>query len=484
MQWMSLPALFGAVSSATRTVTRVFRKQPVAPVDVWGMLNWELGETVKVARNDSQARITVNFLTARILMTNLHFEVSSDAQGDKPLLKVVCDHLNNQLDRQRGFLIEGFVEFGRYAYSIKSSNSEVDGVTATLWTPDYIEAYRRDVNGCYAKFSSRKFVEDDKADNFGEFLGVVVHDGRSADPIDPKFCGWMAFKGTTAHPEGVSIYSGAPQLCLDARKEILDIRRRWVKKCLIGLRTVHAPEVVTDPNTGEEMDNWSAMATELAAARNFGYMFLPPDRDSSGDRVYDIGPEPEVKDASGLEEVITNMDAEMSRALGIHEDLVGQSGSGGSNAYSQIVLQTADGLADLYASSLCSALESDWVKKHAESNGFRPEDIKCVRRRLLGQDGMDTKVAASVLTNAAVTPIISSGAVDVVALLRMAGVPLTEDAKEKLALVLKTIYDSTVNSAASQTTTATADPSKGTSGRVPAVGDGQPMNGGTGNGAV
>ena len=50
-------------------------------------------------------------------------------------------------------------------------------------------------------------------------------------------------------------------------------------------------------------------------------MFLPHERTADGGYVYDIGDEPKVGDPAGMEEVLTNTDAEMARSLGIHEDL-------------------------------------------------------------------------------------------------------------------------------------------------------------------
>lgn len=458
-EWLLSP--FAAV---TRAASSSFRRKQPALVESPFVPCSDLGRLIETVRSDYQATVTFRFLQGRLQKTAIRFE----ANPKNPRAVAVARHLNAELARQFPHISEA-PEFGRYTFTVEWANSS----EATLGRYRFVDAYTELQTGRLALYSELVFETDKEAKTVGKFVGIRVFDGLGTDPIPAGVAGYFAFWATTGNPYGRSLYRGAVDKVVSFRaKTLTPLRAKWLQKCVVPPRMVRAPEIVKDPETGEDVDNWSAINEELKRGEAFGYFFFPPERDAKNEFTWDIEPLNQTTDPSGLESVVTNTDAEVSRAMGVNEELVSRTTTGGSNANSEVGLQTADAVADNLAAMIVTGLQTGWLEPHLERNGLSTDDITITRKVLLDKDSGSVKAATSLLTNNTVPPLVISGAIDVPKILRDGGIPLAPGASEAIDKLAEDMRAGVLAAGASGPL--------GASGKVPAVADGTAINGGTG----
>lgn len=389
-------------------------------------LEADLGPLVKSMRQDYQAVICLGVIFAAVMKANIRFECPDT---DNPKAEAIAKHLNKVLAVEMHNLLQG-LEFGRYAFQWTKWENDAESST-TLGTPELIEAYDR----CWVQYSWRLAVGS-------EFKGVKI----PTEDIewDEQRTGWIAYWATTINPYGVSIYEGAPSIARASRIGMFTLREKFVKKSVTPLREVHCPEIVKDPETGEDVDNFAATAAEIAAAENYGLFFAGNARTGDGEWETTLGPQPVGQDPSGMEMIIGNTDAEISRAFRVHEELVGKNSSTGSNGAMSVHQETVNGQADLIAVELIKQLNEQWLKPHIERNfpGGKNPGIICTATTLLNSaEATETKTAVSIATNNTLPPLVTSGGIDLVKVMQKAGIPLTSDAKARFEETLKTIQE-------------------------------------------
>lgn len=389
-------------------------------------LEENVGELVKSMRRDYQAVICLGVISAAVMKANIRFECP-DTSNTKAA--AIAKHLNEILAIEMRNLLEG-LEFGRYAFQWKTWKNDTTSGT-TLGTPELIEAYDRSWN----QYSWR-LAEG------SEFRGIKI----PTEDIewDESRTGWIAFWATTINPYGESIYDGAPSVARASRIGMFKLREKFVTKSVTPLREVHCPEIVKDPETGEDVDNFAATAAEIKAAENYGLFFAGNARTADGEWETTLGPQPQGQDPSGMEMIIGNTDAEISRAFGVHEELVGKNSSAGSNGAMTVHQETVNGQADLIAVELIKQLNEQWLKPHIERNfpGGKNPGIVCTATTLLNSsEATETKTAVSIATNNTLPPLVTSGGIDLIRVMQKAGIPLTADAKARFEETLAMIKE-------------------------------------------
>ena len=125
---------------------------------------------------------------------------------------------------------------------------------------------------------------------------------------------------------------------------------------------------------------------------------------------------------------------------------------------------------------IVAGLELGWLEPHLRRNGLKTGDVVISRKVLLDESSAATKAAMSLLTNNTVPPLVMSGAVDVPKILRDGGVPLSPGAEVEVKNLLDEMRSGVLAAGAS----GPLGSQQGASGKVPAVADGSPQNGGTG----
>lgn len=279
-------------------------------------------------------------------------------------------------------------------------------------------------------------------DEEGNFAGITLQGKTSSEPItlDPEYSWWLALDPEALNPYGKSRYLGAPYKSFRDRQVILRLRDTFVKRFIFQGGIAHTPDAVeVDGVTYDAMTLLKEAYNDLAAG---GFIRLPNDRKTNADGS-DAGHyewdfervEFKVNSADPVLQVINAMDSEQLLAFGIPPKTVIEGDSVGSFALvSQQMLILYSVVEDI-VNQIASSFQSHVVDPCAEINGLsglvvnytplteRPDDLA-------------SELVKTWLTTPQLSPVLTSGAIDLKAIFDAVGIAVTADASERLQAMI------------------------------------------------
>lgn len=251
---------------------------------------------------------------------------------------------------------------------------------------------------------------------------------------------WLsAVEASALCPLGKSQFQGAVEDVWKERRQLVGNRVKFGRKSAVGTSLIRAPETVANED-GTLVDFHSRVADAVRAADAGDALILSNERTigaNGADGDYKISIERqggECNDASPLISLIDSVDAELLLAAGIPPKTVIEGDAVGSFALvtqqMQLLLTRVEGL----LRPICDTFYRDVVQivslvNTGDANSFSLDFSPLSQR----PDDMANEIVKTVITSPQLSPLILSGAVDLPAMLRAAGIPISEDAAERFA---------------------------------------------------
>jgi hypothetical protein len=378
----------------------------------------DVSSLVDDMRTDYQAVFAVETLQSLAARIDVRVGVVTGDEAASDLAESLTE-LWRRTARQ---LIGKSFEYGRAAFEKVWRNDPETGLTLVR----KLEYLPPSVRG--SKFTEMVL------DETGRFDGVKLK-GQGSDawtlPVQDAY--WHGVDTTIIEPHGRSRYLGAPQSVRRKRKELDRLMDIFIKKHVLKGGIAHVEPTVYDARTGNPIDNFQIVAAHLDALQSGGWLIQPSTRDANGNLLNDFRLEASTTDPAGLLDLQRYLDAQMSRSLLVHESLLteGDTGMGSGNAVVSFVGMLLASVEDLVEQAVQS-FQKYVVEKAVARNAIAAK-LQTTYVPLSNSDNSQmNQIAASVLTNNTLSPVIQSGAVDLIQILKAAGFPMTEDAAKKL----------------------------------------------------
>ena len=263
-------------------------------------------------------------------------------------------------------------------------------------------------------------------------------------PVDKSW--WLALYATILEPHGKSLYMGAPFETWKTRKETLRLREVFIKRFVLNWAKAHVPPTKEDED-GEIIDNFTAVADAYETARSGGIVLFDNDKDEHGNYIEDIDQMPELKTVAPIDEAVATQDAEQIRSFGFSEKTVTEGDSVGSFAMvkQQTILLYAiclDILSEI-AKSFQEFVIGPSIDKNWEKIGLYRPEIKLIHPIMAEVEGSFVQeFVTNLLTSPTLSPIVKSGAIDLLKVLDQIGVPVVDDAESLIEKALSSTSSS------------------------------------------
>lgn len=223
------------------------------------------------------------------------------------------------------------------------------------------------------------------------------------------------------------------------RRELVKQRAKFGRKFIVGTSIIHAPETV-DIEDGQHVDFHARVADACRAADAGDTLILSNERvmnsdGSPGDYKINVVREGgECNDSSPLITLIDSIDAELLLAAGIPPKTILEGDAVGSFALvtqQMLLLMTR---VESLLRSVCDTFYRDVVQSVSvvntgRSNAFSLDFSPLTQR----PDDLANEIVKQCFMSPQLSPLILSGAVDLPAMLRAAGIPISEDAAERFS---------------------------------------------------
>lgn len=276
----------------------------------------------------------------------------------------------------------------------------------------------------------------------GVFQGVKLKAGGAEAVIPADKAWWLAIDATAINPYGTSRYLGAPYEVWQQRKDEFKNRKTLARRFAIKGGVVYAPETANDRD-GNLVNVWEKLAGALDNLYSGGTLFLPPKTDNDGKRLYDFSElDHEATDPTPIETLIEHSDVRMLRAFGIPEKTVIEGAAVGSFAMVSQQMQILFAVVEDILGQFVDSFQRYVIDKLVEANFGERSNVAITARFARLSNRPDTAlrdVVRSLVDSPSLGPLVSSGAVDVGELLRVAGIPLADDADDRIRMALSTV---------------------------------------------
>ncbi len=276
----------------------------------------------------------------------------------------------------------------------------------------------------------------------GDFDGIDIHEkGRKKPiPLPPEYSWWLAIDATPTQPHGKSRYLGAPQQLWKDKRHITCLLGTFVKRFVLGLGKVHGPESYPNPDDpSNPFDGAAVFASASTSVENGGHLYLSNNRIPTADGnpgPYEIDVESfgvTVTDAKPITDVILHYDMAQLLARGIAPKLVMENTAGSLALVSQqmlIFMAVIDELVGQPANSFQKYVVDKVVQLNDPSGKWKiTVNFTPLTQR---PDDLAETLVRAWLTSESLSPLILSGAVDVVPILESVGLTISEGAAQKL----------------------------------------------------
>lgn len=266
----------------------------------------------------------------------------------------------------------------------------------------------------------------------GEFAGITF-EGWEGEFLPPLYSWWLAIDEKPLAPHGHSRYLGAMQAVWEERREAIQRRRTFLKKYALGDMVFKGPQ--WEERDGQKVDVWLEFLNSARNSDAGDVLFMDPGVDTFGTETrpkYDIQKDPiPAKDGSPLLLITDKLGEEILLAAGVPPKTVVEGDAVGSFALvTQQMLILFATVEDLL-SQIGESYQANVIDKARRLNGV--DAIKWNFAPLTARkDDLAVEVVKAWLTTPALSPIVTSGSVDIPAMLDMVGIPVSTDIAARL----------------------------------------------------
>lgn len=387
-----------------------------------------LGEMVDQMRRDYQVTFADTVLQANLASAAV--TVSSES-GD-PRCMAICESLQALWERHLPDMGKAIGD-GRVAFQKRWGFDEKHGIN-TIRKLDALPFRKTQMliseDGC---FEGIELKGRPKA--MGETETIV---------ITPDVAWWLALDATVTEPHGRSRYLGALQEEWKNRREIFELRMKFLRKFCLRGGVMRGPATTFDPKTNTHIATATSLAASFESLRQGGMMFLPDVRDKNGNFMFDWVEPEKLNDPSPIDATIGESDVRVLRALGISELAVQQAGDLGSFAMAVMHRLILNAVVGGILGQFVTSFEEYVASKAIEANYYdvdRP-DISVTYPDLTAvPDSLMVELAKSILTSPQLPP--AAALINLKSVFEIAGVPITEDFESRLANALASAQQAT-----------------------------------------
>lgn len=266
----------------------------------------------------------------------------------------------------------------------------------------------------------------------GRFAGIrLTVEGK--DPLDLKEeegkAWWLALDPDAVNPYGKSRFMGAPKKVWEQRKEQFIREQLFEDKLLFNGAVAHLPDEPI-PENGYSIEPMAALEQAMNDYRAGGIVQLPNDRDDNGNYHWDVTLPAGMTDASPIINLIGMTDVHMLRAFGLLEKCIVEGDSVGSYAMVSLQMLIVRAMCDEIFDQIKKSFQEFCLDKTAQINGLGEAKLKISSPKLAQvPDSMLIEIAKTLLTASAVSPITTSGAIDILSIMEAVGIPVSDTAK-------------------------------------------------------
>ena len=263
----------------------------------------------------------------------------------------------------------------------------------------------------------------------GAFDGIDLEVGGKKIVIPAELALWTAIGATDIEPHGRSMFLGAAAAVRDKRKELEDLLTGYVKRCAINGPVIHAPATSQDTK-GNVVDIFAAIGATMKNSWKFGNpVILSNASDEHGKYEIDVTQQAYELDPAPVTEITAMLDAQQSRALFVHEDLVSGGSEVGSYAKQKMIVKMMLAVVGGIVKSVMASFRKYYAEKEVALNWMaNPPQVKMAVSSL--SYSLIETLAESFLTAGTLSPLVVVA--DVEEILKSSGVPLVPDFKDKL----------------------------------------------------
>lgn len=337
------------------------------------------------------------------------------------LQRLWLDTLPKLLDKR-----DGVLSYGRCAFEKIIENDLAAGITRIRML-DLLPPVDKGMKATAMKLTKQ-----------GDFAGIELTIGGKSIDIPAEMSWWCAIGATKLKPYGRSLFLGAPAKVREQRKKLFKLTDAFIRRWAIRPPVIHAPATAKDIN-GQLVDNHKVVTAVMQKNYEFGNpIILPNARDAkSGNFETDITSDSETLNPAPITQIADMLDAQQSRAFGVHEKITSEGSEVGSHAaqlmHVAIMLSICDGI----VAELTQSFAKYVGEKVVAMNWLSEAPKLTVQAVSLLSDAFVMELAHTLLTTPQWSPLMASGAINVEAILLSSGVPLSADFKKRLEVALE-----------------------------------------------
>jgi hypothetical protein len=281
-------------------------------------------------------------------------------------------------------------------------------------------------------------------------IGAKVKGKGDSIPLEPDRVWWFALDPTEIEPHGRSRFLGAPLEVWKDRRTLEKQGDVWRSRYALGTGVIYAPseypktpikgagvanEIDVNGRPTDPLEDAQAMVENKQSG---GFFVLPSESDASGKPFWRVEQLPEVEDAAALANELKRLDDAALSSMGIPPRAITQDSSVGSLAMSQTHLEvlqnTVQGIlfqivASFQKNIIDPAVQINWPEGSRPTLTLTPQPVGEALRIIINQ------AVQQIMAAPAVSPLISSGVIDLARMLEIAGVPTGQDIPQKLAAI-------------------------------------------------
>jgi len=403
--------------------------------------NASLDKIVETMDLDYQVTLAFRVLSSNCNQVEVSFNIE-DFDGiteeDRERLKVLSGKMSSLFESSRKSMME-FIKYGRVAYEKvwdydqKSSLSFVKKLEPLPYKQTKMLIWKK----------GESFNGEEIPDSMiGTFKGIELKSGGDVVEFMPPKAWWLALNPTALEPHGRSMYASAPYQVWKDRDKARKLRSTYLRRFSLGGATIYGPPTVIDEETNEVINAHEIVATEYHKLQDGGAMIFDNARDDSGNYEWEFNDQGiQQKSETPLTSILSMMDSEQLLAFGIPPKTVIEGDSVGSFALvSQQMLILYSVVEDIIDDQIGS-FQKYIVNKQVERNVRIPngeQAIVATYERLTDRpDDLAVELVKSWLLSSQLSPILLSGAVDIAAIMERVGISLSDDAENKIKLMIE-----------------------------------------------
>ena len=275
----------------------------------------------------------------------------------------------------------------------------------------------------------------------GRFDGITVGRGGNKVELTKDESLWMAIDADALNPHGRSRFLGAPYRVWQRRQKVVGpkgLEEKFLSRFALRGGKAHVQATVTDEKTGQQIDNLAATAEAYQDLLSGGLMIFDNTQTDDGKYANDITESASTLDPMPISNVVDKLDVRMLRAFGIPEKTVIDNGAGSWDLVSLqmlILWAVCEGLiSQMIDAFQLGVIDPSVADNFAQDSGV---SIKATFTKPSQQpDSVLAEIAKSLLTEGQLSPVVLSGGIDVRKILEAAGIPVTSDLEQRLAVIL------------------------------------------------